>query len=409
MTAADKNGPTTVTKVFTITIDDVNERPTTVSFLTGGSVAENAAATVGTLTANDPENATLTFATTDSRFSITGNTLSALANQLDFETTPTANVNIQVTDSGAGSGTVTLTLTVNITNVNERPTTVSFLTGGSIAENAAGLVGTLTANDPENGSLTFVTTDSRFTITGNTLSVLANTLDFEATPAATLIIQVTDSGADGGTTTLSLPVTVTNVNEPPTSVSFLIGGSIDENASGDVGTLTAIDPEHGTLTFATSDSRFSILGNTLFMKTMQTLDFESTPNTNVSIQVTDSGAGSTTTTLTCAVTVINKDDQIALSTWTSPISVGNASKPLPILTSNDRFTDQDTVPELQNYHNMALEISFPIDSTSANDDLGILLDDPTTVNAKFTLENRQRKPTNGSRITVKRDGSVIAT
>ena len=404
-------GSGTVTLTLTVNITNVNERPTTVSFLTGGSVAENVAATVGTLTANDPEHGTLTFATTDPRFTITGNTLSTLANQLDFETTPITNVSIQVTDSGPGSGAVTLTLSVNITDVNERPTAVSFLTGGSVAENAAATVGTLTANDPENGTLTFATMDPRFTITGNTLSVLANQLDFETTPTTNVDIQVTDSGAGSGTVTLTLPVTVINVNEPPTTVSFSNGGSIDENTVGDVGTLTANDPEKGQLTFATSDPRFSILGTTLSMKPGQTLDFEATATatTNLSIQVTDSGAGSTTTTLTCVVTVINKNDPIALSTWTSPISVGNASKPLPILTSNDHFTDEDTVPKFRDYHGMSLEISFPVDANSANDDLGILLDNPTTVNANFTLENRQKKPTDGSRISVKRNGSVIAT
>ena len=216
VTAEDLVTTVTVIKAFTIMITDVNERPTMVSFVTGGSVAENAAAIVGNLTANDPENGTLTYATTDPRFTITGNTLSVLANQLDFETTPTTTVAIQVTDSGPESGTVTLTLPVIVTNVNEPPSAVTFASGGSINENSTGVVGALQATDPDEGaSLTYSTTDSRFEISGGTLSVKSgNALNFEVNTPTTLTITARDNA--GLTTDSIIPITVIDQNDTPT-------------------------------------------------------------------------------------------------------------------------------------------------------------------------------------------------
>ena len=395
VTAEDPITTVTVIKAFTITITDVNERPTMVSFVTGGSVVENVAATVGNLTANDPENGTLTYATTDPRFTITGNTLSVLANQLDFETTPTTTVAIQVTDSGPDSGTVTLTLPVSVTNVNEPPTAVSFASGGFINENSTGSVGTLQATDPDAGdNVTFSTTDPRFQIAGSTLSLKSgNAFDFEVTPSTTLTITVRDIASL--TTDSTVTVIINNVNEAPGPVTFASGGSVAENAAATVGTLTANDPENGTLTFTTTDSRYTISGNTLSVLANQ-LNFEAKPTTLTITARSDKGL---TSDSIIPITVTDQNDIPTLGTWNlTTLQFIDASKNLPLVLMTDTLSEEDTKADFITYVDYKLEVSFAL---VRKDTLEFVV--PSDLQGDYSLDNGTGK------VFRRGDSTLIAT
>ena len=78
-----------------------------------------------------------------------------LAGALDYETTPTYRLTVTA-DGGAG-GTATTTVTVTVTNVDEPPAFEAASYAFSVAEDAAinTTVGTVTANDPEGGTVVY--------------------------------------------------------------------------------------------------------------------------------------------------------------------------------------------------------------------------------------------------------------
>ncbi len=190
--------------------------------------------------------------------------------------------------------------------VNDAPTAVN-LTGSTVAENSvAATIGTVSVTDVDVGDThTWSVDDARFEIVGTTLKLKAGqTLDFEA-GNPTINITATDSG--NLSKTQSFVITVTNVNEAPTSVG-LSNQSVSENAAGAaVGNITAVDPDIGdTLTLTVNDSRFEIAGTTLKLKPGISLDAEATPTINLSITATDLGTLSKTQAFT--ITVINVNE-----------------------------------------------------------------------------------------------------
>ncbi|MFO1067966.1 MAG: FG-GAP-like repeat-containing protein [Geminicoccaceae bacterium] len=293
-----------------IQVGDENDAPSAAAFRTGGSVAENAAgAVVGTLTAIDQDNDTLTFSTTDARFTISGDEL-RLADGVSLDREALADgktlVSVKVSD---GKAETTADLVVSVDNANEAPSAPSFASGGTVAENQAGaIVGTLQATDPDGDSIVFTTSDARFEISGSTLRLKAGqSLDFEALADGKTTVAV--SAGDGSLSTpAALTITVSNSNDQPGATSFLSGGSVAENAAGAVvGTLTASDPDNDSLTFATSDARFFIDGNQLKLATGQSLNFEALAGGQTTVSVTASdGSLSRATTLT--VTVLDQNE-----------------------------------------------------------------------------------------------------
>jgi len=170
------------------------------------------------------------------------------------------------------SGTATITVTVQdgihstqqsfgvtVAPVNDRPTDVFFLPGGSLPENVPGAVlGGLFVNDVDPGdSHTFSFSDNRFEAVFGQLRLKAGqSLNFETEPSIPLTIVARDTG--GLETSRSFTIAVADVNEPPVSIS-LGGSSIAENAAGAAISVAAADPDAGdALLLSVSDSRFEI-------------------------------------------------------------------------------------------------------------------------------------------------------
>jgi hypothetical protein len=317
VTVTDQDGLTR-TEAFTITVSNVNETPTDIA-LSGTAVADKTAgAAVGVLSVTDPDaGGSHAFSVPiASPFEVSGTTLKLKSGQaLDFDVTPSVTVDVTVTDQGGLDRTEAFTITVS--NGNDAPTDIA-LTGGSVAENAAGaVVGTLSVTDPDpGGSHVFsVPGGSPFEVSGTTLRLKAGqSLDFESTPSVTVDVTVTDQGALTRTETFT--ISVTNVNEAPSDIA-LSGGSIAENiAGGAVGTLSLTDPDAGgSHVFSVPNaSPFEVAGTTLKLKAGQSLDFETASSVTVDVTVTDQGGLSRTEAFT--VTVTNANDppsDIALS------------------------------------------------------------------------------------------------
>ena len=155
----------------------------------------------------------------NSLFTISGNQLVVNGN-IDFEQNPSLEINIEVSD---GSLTYVKAMTINVNDVNEAPTDIS-LSANAVDENITigTTVGGLTTTDVDSGDTHTYTLvgggsdNDRFSISGANL-VTAAELDFEAKSSYSLVIQTSDGSA---TYSKTFTITVDNVNEAPTNISF---------------------------------------------------------------------------------------------------------------------------------------------------------------------------------------------
>lgn len=191
------------------------------------------------------------------------------------------------------------------------PTDLS-LSQSSLAENSSvpTVIGTLTTTDADAGdtfTYSIVAGDtSRFEITGDSLRASA-VADYEAQSQYSLTLRTTDSA--GLTFDKTFTISITNVNETPSSVA-LSSSSIDENrpAGSVVGTLSTSDPDAGD-TFSYSllsgdTSLFAISGDQL--TTTAAFNYESASSYSVTIRSTDAGGLVFDKTFTIGVNNVNE-------------------------------------------------------------------------------------------------------
>ncbi len=326
------DGNLTASNTVTINLTDVNEVPTIAPQTF--SLAENTAnnVTVGTVLANDVDAGdhqaySITGGNSSGAFAISSAGVITVADttKLDFETTPSFSLTVTVTDDG--SLTASNTVTINLTNVNEVPTIAPQTF--TIAENTANnvTVGTVLANDVDAG-------DSKsFTITGgNSLGAFAisstgvitvadaTKLDFETTPTFNLTVTATDAGSLTGSNTVT--INLTNVNEVPTLApqTFFVA---ENTANGDtVGTVIANDVDASdtqsfTITGGNSSGAFAISSaGVITVADTTKLNFETTPNFSLTVQVVDAGSLSASNTITIRLTNVNEAPTIAPQSFT---------------------------------------------------------------------------------------------
>ncbi len=186
--------------------------------------------------------------------------------------TPTATATAKPTATATTTATATATPTA--TPVNHDPTEIG-LSPASVPENqpAGTTVGTLSGTDPDDDPLTFGLVpgeddDASFTVVGTELRTAAG---FDRETRSAYTIQVRADDGRGGTFTKALLVTVTNINEPPTSLT-LSNTVLSDPAAANVlvGTITTTDPD-GLAPFyalvsgagADDNASFTIAGNEL--------------------------------------------------------------------------------------------------------------------------------------------------
>ena len=310
--------------------------PTDVS-LSSSTIAENSAlgTEVGTLTTTDVDAGdTFTYSITtqdvSAAFQIAGDKLQVGSGTVDFEATPTLSVTVRTTDSGGF--TFDKALTVTVTGVNEAPTDVS-LSSSTIAENSAvgTEVGTLTTTDMDAGdtftySITTQQVSAAFQIAGDKLQVGSGTVDFEATPTLSVTVRTTDSG--GFTFDKALTVTVTGVNEAPTSIKFS-ATTADNEAKPDelVGLLSTVDEDvddtHSYAITTYPSDVFYVFGNAVRVGPA----FEGvSAGQVVDINVTSTDAGGLTYSRTVSAVVVRSKNAIlaALGVTVGVLSVAAA-------------------------------------------------------------------------------------
>ncbi len=365
-TVADNGSPAqTTTGTVNITVTAVNDAP--VAAADAETTAEDTALTfpAGDLTANDspgPANeSTQTLTVTGvSSASTQGGTVALVAGDITY--TPAANFNgadsftYTVADNGSPVGTATGTVNITVTAVNDAPVAVA--DAETTAEDTALTfpAGDLTANDspgPANESTQTLTVTgvSSASTQGGTVALVAG--DITYTPAAnfngadSFTYTVADNGSPAQTTTGTVNITVTAVNDAPVAAADAETTAEDRALTFPAGDLTANDSpgpaNESTQTLTvTGVSSASTQGGTVALVAG---DITYTPAANFNgadsftYTVADNGSPAQTTTGTVNVTVTAVNDA-------------------PVAVADSKTTAEDTA------------LTFPAGDLTANDSPG---------------------------------------
>lgn len=309
------NGSPSLSDVATVTvhITDVNESP--VTGLQSLTIPEHLAngTVIGTVVASDPDagqtlNYQLTVANLPGAFAVnavTGELSVADGSLIDFETfSTTILVGIQVTDNGTPALYDNATFVIRLSDVNETP--VIGDQAFSIAENSSPgtVVGRVIASDVDAGqSLSYFIASSSlpgaFTInasTGHITVADSSLLNYEVVQNATLQVAVSDNGNPAQTSSATISIAVTNVNERPTVgiQTYTITENLPNGTV--VGQVIASDVDAGqVLSYAITSSQVpgafavnSVTGE-ITIADSSLIDFESRTTIQFVATVTDNG------------------------------------------------------------------------------------------------------------------------
>lgn len=291
--------------IIRINLDDVNEWPPSVQ---DAVVALNENSINGTLVyavaGTDPDvNAVLGYSiiggNADAVFGINNSTGHITVNDaavLDFESITSFTLTIRVSD---GDFFDDAELTINLSDINENPSVASAEL--AIDENSANatVVHTVTATDPDAGTLLNYSivggnTNTAFAINSVSGEIIVNNasaLDFETAPSFTLTVRASDGSLSADA---MISISLNDVNEAPVGTSATV--LLDENTANNtlVHTVSAEDPDAGpaliySITAGNAAGAFAIDGNSgeITVSNAAELDFEKTTAFALTIQVTD--------------------------------------------------------------------------------------------------------------------------
>ncbi|MBE9242670.1 hypothetical protein IQ221_17045 [Synechocystis salina LEGE 00041] len=351
-----------LSQVVTTTLRILSNKAPTITSAPTASFNENDTGVVYTVTANDPEGATLTY----SLGGIDGAlfTIDSKTGQVTFLAPPdfedsndddgdnVYNITVTANDGLVNSNSQDVAITV--INVNEAPTITSGTTA-NFAENGIGTVYTVTATDPESDSITYgleTTGDYLlFDIDSNTGVVTFKTSpDFEnPTDIGTdNVYDITVTASDGLLSdSQAIVITVTDVNEAPTDLA-LSANSINENVDTTggvlIGDLTITDPDasgnNNVLTVEGTDAGdFEIRnGNQLFFIGASP-NFATKPSYDITIKTTD---GALIYTEPFTITVNDVNEAPTITSGTTANFAENGTGTVYTVTATDPENDSIT-------------------------------------------------------------------
>lgn len=339
-----------------VNIGNINDPPTLANQTV--NLPENSA--VGTLvtTANgaDPEGQSLTYAITAGNtnangtipgvFSInpaTGAITVAKPAALDFENQPPFNLTVMVTDSGNPALSASAVIRVVLTDVNDAPRVYN--ASKTIVENLP--TGTLVldykivASDRDRPAQTLTyaitggNTSNAFAINPTTGLITVNNaaaIDFETNPIFNLTIQVTDNGAPPLSSTATLTINLTNVNDPPTIPPQAFSLTENSPLGTVVGTVTSSDGDAGqtrtyAITAGNANGAFSINAVTgeIRVANPAAIDFETTPVFTLTVSATDNGNPAATGNGTVTISLLNVNDPPTILPQTFSVAENSAA------------------------------------------------------------------------------------
>jgi FG-GAP-like repeat len=359
-----------LTQAFTLAVTNVNEAPTALALtnpLTSINETTNTAAGVKiadiAVTDDALGDETFTLSGTDAAsFAIRdvagAKALFFIGTGLNAATKPTYAVTVGAEDVTLSPSTkVSAGLTLTIIGNNAAPTALALNNKvTTIAENSSTTARTKVADlaitDDGLGTNIFAiggADAASFEISGSALYLKAGTtLNFETKPSYSITVNVDDTTV-GATPDLTQAFTlsVTDVNEAPTALSFTPATlTLAENSPTNikVADISLTDDALGTERFILSGSDSSSFevrsvagGQALFLTS--NLDFESKPNYSVSVEaIDDTIIGSNPISKTFTLAVTNQNDPT-----TGTVTINGNPAPGNTLTSSNTLFDQDVI------------------------------------------------------------------
>jgi subtilisin-like proprotein convertase family protein len=300
----------------------------TVLTLAGNSVFENRppATLVGRLSTTDPNSRdSFSYSLVDGSGAVDNGMFEIVGSQLttavsfNFEDSPTRMVRIRTTDSGGLS--IEREFTISIRDVNEPPTGFT-LSSSTIQENSIApyFVGSIVVDDPDIGdqgthsfrfnSSTQFPDNNLFEIRGSSLYSRV-TFSFESRGVYVLSVRAIDS-MDAFVDAI-VPITITDVNEAPTSIDATSASFLESLPVASVVTrLVAADQDVGdTISFSLvsgvgsdDNAEFLVSGNQLLSR--NAFDFETKSSYRARVRATDASGLWTETPFTFTVQDVNE-------------------------------------------------------------------------------------------------------
>ena len=251
-----------------------------------------------------------------------------------------------------GNSTDTATVTMTVTGANDAP--VANDATVSVDENSPNgtAVHTVTFTDAEPGDGHTFTIDSgntggAFAINASTGAITvadSSDVNFETNPQFVLGVLVCDNGVPVLCDSATITINVNNVNEAPTVNGATV--SLAENSPNGtaVHTVTFSDPDSGqTHTFAITNGNtggaFAINSSSgaITVANSAALDFETNPQFNLTVQVTDNGSPIQSGTATITVNLTNVGEAPVI---TAPASIA-AEHETPVVLTGISVADAD--------------------------------------------------------------------
>ena len=247
----------------TVLVRDVDEPPE-ISGDTSPAFNENASITtpVARYTARDPEGGSSTYnwsveGADASSFAIDGSGNLRFNSQPDHEVQDTYDISVVAADTNNPSDRGELAITVTVTDVNEAPEVVGD-SSETYQETRTHPVATFGYIDPEGDDVTWSlagTDRGDFSIAET--STGAGELQFVSTPdyerpadsggdnVYNITVVATDDGTPARVGRLDVAVTVSNLNEPPSTPTGRAAITVAENTTGNLSRYSSSDPDAG--------------------------------------------------------------------------------------------------------------------------------------------------------------------
>jgi serralysin len=229
VTASD--GTNSTTQDITVNVTNLNDNNPVITSSSTFTVEENQTS-VGSVTANDADGDSLTFAlsgTDASLLSISSSGVITFNSAPDYETKTSYSITVSVSD---GTNTTAQSVTVNITDENESPIISNLASTLSINENDTNVV-TVSASDPENDNLTYSlsgTDASSLSINSSGVITFDSAPDYETKTSYSITVNVSDGT---NTTSQSITININDITENGSSGNDTInGGSGDDTILG---------------------------------------------------------------------------------------------------------------------------------------------------------------------------------
>ena len=343
----------TFTRVFTVTVNPVNDPPTLADIASPVNILEDAAEQNITLTgisAGGGESQTLLVTASSNNTSLipnptityTSGSQATLKFKPVADANGTANVTVTVNDQQSANNTISKSFTINVTAVNDAPTLNVINDPAPINEDAAQQTVSLSGISPGGGE----TQTLSITITTDNVALFSNlsvnysggsTGSVVYTPApdksgiANITVTVNDFGSTNNLTTRTFKVTINAVNDPPTLNAINNPAAIDEDAPQQTISLSGISAGGGetqTLTVSATSGNTSIIPNpTVNYSGGTTGSLSYTPVTDafgtvtITVTVNDGAASNNLVTRTFSVVVNSVNDAPTLNPISNPAAI----------------------------------------------------------------------------------------